>query len=198
MASLTSLGSSSLWVCVRSPLSPRMALAGLCGRWIPRSVFTICRLCSPSSDWLGRLGRLASLCGHSWWVLGLGSWKQNQELELCALIMVCGLALSTEQSQRDAEIIFFLFSFFPSFVSSLLLALSHPPSFLLSLSVDAGCYQHSEKSFVKMTSFKTLSPKSLSGPGRGHRVRGVPPSLLGHGSGHPALGRRGQPGPPGL
>ena len=110
MASLTSLGSSSLWVCVRSPLSPRMALAGLCGRWIPRSVFTICRLCSPSSDWLGRLGRLASLCGHSWWVLGLGSWKQNQELELCALIMVCGLALSTEQSQRDAEIIFFLFS----------------------------------------------------------------------------------------
>ena len=91
----------------------------------------------------------------------------------------CGLALSTEQSQRDAEIIFFLFSFFPSFVSSLLLALSHPPSFLLSLSVDAGCYQHSEKSFIKMTLIKTLSPKSFSGPGRGHWVRSVPPSLSG-------------------
>ena len=47
----------------------------------------------------------------------------------------CGLALSTEQSQRDAEIIFFLFSFFPSFVSSLLLALSHPPSLALFFSL---------------------------------------------------------------
>lgn len=128
-----SSGSSSLWVCVRSPLSPRMALAGLCGPWIPRSAFTICRLRSPSSDWLGRPGRPTNLCGHSWWMPGLGSWKQNQELELCALIMVCGLALSTEQSQRDAEIIFFLFSFFPSFSRLFSPTCSLPPAFLPSL-----------------------------------------------------------------
>ena len=187
---------------MRSPLYPRMALVGLCGPWIPRSAFTICTLCSPSSDCLGRPRRLASLCGHSWWGARSGVLEAKPGAgAVCphhGHTHHCGLALSTEQSQRDAEIIFFLFSFFPSFVSSLLLALSHPPSFLLSLSVDAGCYQHSEKSFVKMTSFKTLSPKSLSGPGRGHWVRGMPTSLSGHGSGHPALGRRGQPGPPGL
>lgn len=136
---------------------------------------------SPSSDWLGRPGKLAGLvCGHSWWVLGLGSWKQNQELELCALIMVCGLALSTEQSQRDAEILFFLFSFFPSFCLfplSFFLSPSRLPAFSLPLSVDVSCYQHSEKSFIKMTSIKTLSPKSLWGPGRGHQVGACPQSL---------------------
>lgn len=73
----------------------------------------------------------------------LGWSEQNQEPEMCALVMVCGLVLSTERSQREAA----LFSFFsptsslpPTLPLSFLLFFSLPtPSF--SLSVDASWYR---------------------------------------------------------